>query len=136
MARILIVDDEEQVRSMLRTTLERVGCAVIEAANGNDALTLHQQTPADIIILDLLMPEKEGIETLLELRRQSSRVKIVAISGGGVVAPQQYLVTAARFGADRVFAKPVNRSELLIALKELLASEVMRGRSGEMETPD
>jgi DNA-binding NtrC family response regulator len=120
MARILVVDDDEQVRAMLRRTLEREGYEVEEAADGQVALDAHRRQAADLLIVDIVMPEKEGLETIFELRRDDPGVKVIAISGGGHLAPQGYLDTAARFGAQRTFAKPVDRDQLLTAIRELL----------------
>jgi CheY-like chemotaxis protein len=122
MARILVVDDDEQVRTMLRRTLEREGYEVEEAADGQAALDAHRRQAADLLIVDIVMPEKEGLETIFELRRDYPEVKVIAISGGGHLAPQGYLDTAARFGAQRTFAKPVDRDELLEAIRQLLQS--------------
>ena len=117
---ILVVDDEEQVRNMIRTMLENVGYEVSEAPNGRVALRSHHDHPADLIITDLIMPEKEGIETIREIKRDFPEVKIIAISGGGVNKPAQYLDLAGKIGADLTLAKPFKRNELLQAVSTLL----------------
>ncbi|MCK4413394.1 MAG: response regulator [Candidatus Eisenbacteria sp.] len=121
MTRILVVDDDDQVRAMLRMMLERAGYEVDEAPNGRVAIDRHRATPADLIVLDILMPEMEGVETMLTMRRQDPAVKIIAISGGGRVSPQTYLDSAQKLGARKTFTKPVDREELLQGIRELLA---------------
>ncbi|MBL7178351.1 MAG: response regulator [Desulfobacteraceae bacterium] len=120
MARILIIDDDPQILNMLGQTLEREGYEVIGAPDGKEGLRLYRENPTDLIIADLIMPEKEGIETIMELRRDFPDVKIIAISGGGRLDPEQYLSMAKSFGAQYTFAKPVAREELLNAVRELL----------------
>ena len=120
MARILVVDDEEQVRSLLREILESEGHAVGEAANGAEAMFLARTAAWDLVIIDIIMPVKEGLETTLELRREFPALKIVAISGGGRLAPQGYLDTAEVVGADRTLMKPIPRENLLAVVTDLL----------------
>lgn len=91
---ILIIDDDDQIREMLRQMLERAGYEVTDAPNGKVAMKLYREQPADLIITDLIMPGKEGIETIIELRRDFPEVKIIAISGGGRIAPRDYLAMA------------------------------------------
>lgn len=120
MARILIIDDDVHILRMLRQTLERKGYEVIEASNGKEGIRLYREEPADLIITDLIMPEKEGIETIKELRRDFPQLKIIAISGGGRIGPEVYLSMAKKLGAMRTFIKPIAREELLEAVRELL----------------
>ena len=121
MARILVVDDDDQVRSMLRSILERAGYEVDEAANGRAAIDRYQGRAADLIILDILMPEMEGVETLLTMRRHDPSVKVIAISGGGRINPEIYLDSAQKFGALKTFTKPVDREELLQGISDVLS---------------
>jgi len=120
MARILIIDDDTQFLLMLCRMLEREGYEVIGASDGKEGIRLFSEKPCDLIITDLIMPEKEGIETIRELRRDFPQVKIIAISGGGRVGPEDYLKIAGRLGAVRTFSKPVPREELLRAVRELV----------------
>lgn len=120
MARVLIIDDEDQAREMLRQWLERSGYEVAEAENGDVGVRLFRENPADLIITDILMPEKEGLETIIDLRREKPDVKIIAISGGGKYCSQDYLEVAEKFGANHSFAKPVDLHELLECIRELL----------------
>jgi CheY-like chemotaxis protein len=120
MKRILVIDDDVQVRQMLKQTLERAGYEVVDAADGAQGIRLYRDEPTDLIITDILMPEKEGIETIMELKRDFPDVKIIAISGGGRVDPGTYLETARQCGTDRTFTKPFDRAELLEAIQQLL----------------
>jgi YesN/AraC family two-component response regulator len=122
MARILIVDDDDQVRAFLKALLERSGHEVIEAGDGVEAISRYRADPSDIIITDIVMPEKEGIETIVELRGEFPDVKIIAISGGGRIAAHDYLNWARKFGVRHTFVKPVDHRELLAAVDELLGS--------------
>lgn len=120
MARILIIDDDVQILDMLRQTLEHEGYEVMEAPNGKEGVRLYREDQADLIITDIIMPEKEGIETIMEIKRDFPDVKIIAISGGGRVDPEEYLHMAEKLGAKRTFAKPVEREDLLKAIQELI----------------
>ncbi|MCK4486272.1 MAG: response regulator [Desulfobacterales bacterium] len=120
MAKILIIDDEEQVRLYLRKILEPEGHEVEEASDGKVGIRLYREEPADLIIMDIFMPEKEGFETIRELRRDYPDVKIIAISGGGKRVDLEILPMAKRFGALRALAKPFTRQEMLDAVQEVL----------------
>lgn len=123
MARILVVDDDVQVRKLLEKLLERAGHQVITAADGREGLSAFGRAPADLVVTDLIMPEKEGIEMILEIRQANPAVKIIAISGGARIAPENYLRMAQSLGAGRTFSKPVDRDALLAAVSEMLAAE-------------
>ena len=120
MARILIIDDEPVVVQMLQRFLERNGFEVLSASDGAAGLDLQRRSPADLVITDILMPGKEGFETIREMRRMNPAIKIVAISGGGRNEPQTYLRFATTFGADRAFSKPLDLGQLLTSINELL----------------
>jgi len=91
MAQILIIDDEATIRDLLVKILEREGYKTITAADGKEGIRIFRENPADLIITDLIMPEKEGIETIMELRRDFRDVKVIAMSGGGKIEPETYL---------------------------------------------
>ena len=120
MATILVVDDDDQMRKMLRGALERKGYTVIEAENGVSAMSLQRATPADLVITDIIMPEKDGIDTMKELQVEFPDVKVIAISGGKRGGPQNYLMLAEMYNAARTFAKPFDLEEMLTAVEELL----------------
>jgi CheY-like chemotaxis protein len=120
MARILVIDDDVLVLDMLYELLTREGYDVLRASNGEEGIRLYRKEPVDLIITDLIMPEKEGIETIIELRKDFPDVKIIAISGGGRIGTKDYLNMAKIFGVQRTFTKPVAREQLLGAIRELI----------------
>lgn len=120
MARILVIDDEPDILLMLKKMLERAGYLVDMAINGNEGLELFNKFPVDLIITDIVMPEKEGLETIREIKRQKPDIKIIAISGGGRIDSTEYLSSARLFGASRIFQKPFKQKEMISAVKELL----------------
>jgi DNA-binding response OmpR family regulator len=123
---ILVIDDDDQIRDMLREMLERAGYEVVLAADGDEGLRLFRERRADLVITDVVMPNKEGIEMIMELRVEFPKVKIIAISGGGRLGPETYLDLAEGFGAMRVFSKPFRLNELLAAVRELLGEDGMQ----------
>ncbi len=124
MARILIIDDEIQVRNMLRQTFENEGFEVVEASDGKEGVKLFHQKKPDVIITDILMPEKEGLETIMELCSEHPGIKIIAMSGGSsYFDPGNFLIGAREFGACRCFTKPFDRNEILKAVQEVLETE-------------
>ena len=126
MARVLVMDDDENVRDILRRMLGRKGYEVLLAGNGDEGIRIfHQQLaggqPVDLVVTDILMPEKEGLETILELRQEFPEVKIIVISGGGSLGePGNILHAARKLGARYSFRKPIPRDELLAAVEELI----------------
>jgi DNA-binding NtrC family response regulator len=120
--RILVIDDEREIREMLRDLLRTQGYEVMTAANGTAAARLQQQQPADLVITDIFMPEKEGIETILELQTAWPGLKIIAISGGGGDYNVDYLAAARHLGAVHSLSKPFDREALLSTVRQLLGS--------------
>lgn len=120
MSAILVIDDDASVREVVSEMLRLEGHEVIIAENGRDAIPLLSAQRIDLVITDLIMPEKEGIETISEIRRTDSHIPIVAISGGGRLGPGDYLETARYIGADATLAKPFARQELLATIDALL----------------
>lgn len=124
MARIVVIDDDEQIRSLLHSTLERAGHRVVTAANGDEGIKLYRDEKADLIITDILMPVKEGIGTIYELRRSVPDVSIIAMSGGGGYGtPGHYIDMAKKIGACRTFTKPFNIRQMLEAVKDLVHTD-------------
>lgn len=121
MPRILLIDDDEAVRMVLRTSLEIMGHEVAVAGNGREGLAMALAGKYDLVITDLIMPEKEGIETIQELHRLQPALKIIAMSGGGRGNAADYLPLAGLLGASRTMAKPFSHEELERAVKEVLA---------------
>lgn len=122
MANILLVDDEEQLRSVLRLVLEEAGHVVQEASDGQKALESFKNKQPDVVVTDLVMPNKEGIETIMELRRMRRDVKIIAMSGGGRNNATDYLSLAKRFGACITLTKPFSNKEMLEAVQAALVN--------------
>ena len=121
MKRILIIDDNTRLRQLLRRMLEQGGYKVVDARDGKEGIELYRQAPTDLIITDVVMPEKDGIETILELKRDFPDVKIIATSGDSRALGAQYCLSAMKaLGAEYVFTKPFRRKELLDAVHELL----------------
>ena len=117
---ILLVDDDDQFRAMLNEALTGEGYQVVEARDGRQALALYASKPTDLVITDLVMPEKEGLEMIVEMKRLHAGVKIIAISGGGRSSSQNYLKMAKAFGAQIVLAKPFSHREILEAISQVL----------------
>jgi len=115
---ILLIDDDAPIRAFLRQVLEEAGYKVIEASNGQEGLRQFRQTPTDFVITDLLMPDTDGLEVTVGLRRESPTVKIIALSGGS--GHWDYLDAAKFLGAHRTMRKPVTRADLLQAVEQEL----------------
>jgi CheY-like chemotaxis protein len=118
MAQILVVDDDELVRSLAAETLRQDGHLVTEAADGQEGLAQFRASRADLVLTDLVMPVKEGIEMIMELRREYPDTKIIAMSG--VVHCHNYLQIAEKLGALRSLGKPFTKDGLLYAVDEAL----------------
>lgn len=123
MAKILVFDDEPSILLMIKKLLEKGGHEVEIALNGKEGMTLFEKNKPDLLITDIIMPEKEGLETIFELRRQYPELKIIAISGGGRIGPDGYLPGAKLLGANAVFAKPLVPKEFLQAVSDLLGEK-------------
>lgn len=121
MARILVIDDNPDVLDALHKLLTREGHSVADAPTGPEGVRLHRENPFDLILTDIVMPDKEGISTIIELRGQYPRLKIIAMSSGGDFEPYGYLDIARRVGADRTIPKPFSRVELLEAVNDALS---------------
>ena len=117
MADILIIDDDRQMRRLLTRILTGAGHTVRQAANGRDGIALFAEQRADLVITDMVMPDMEGIETILSLRRGNPTLPIIAISGG---SDPVYLRAAASLGASEVLRKPFSPHALLEALERVL----------------
>jgi CheY-like chemotaxis protein len=120
LASILVIDDDEQIRKYFRSVLEREGHKVTVSPDGKQGVLKYRENPTDIVIMDILMPEKEGLEAIMELKREFREIKIIAISGGGQIRAEDYLIIAKNIGAMRTLAKPVERSALLQTVRDLI----------------
>ena len=122
MQKIILVDDDEAVRVIVRMALERLGYEVREASDGREAMRLCAESPPDLMLTDIIMPEQEGIETIGALRRRFPKVRVIAMSGGGRVSATDYLQTAMSMGADAVLAKPFASEELEALVAKVLGA--------------
>jgi DNA-binding response OmpR family regulator len=120
MPKILIIDDDTMVRDTLARILKRKGYDVLAAEDGRRGLVMFEKEQPDLAIIDIIMPEKEGIETIREICRLSPQAKIIAISGGARFGNVDFLSMAAKFGASEVFAKPFDPDALLDSVAQCL----------------
>lgn len=128
MSRILVIDDDQQIRELIREILERASHTVFEADNGVAGLQRMSEETVDVVVTDIIMPDKDGLETITELRKSYPEVRIIAISGGGRRVNRDYLPTAQAFGADRVLYKPFRPQDVMDAIDEVSAMD--RAASG------
>lgn len=117
--RILVVDDDDAVRHSVRLALETRGYAVNEACDGEECVLLQDNCPHDIVIIDMIMPNKDGIETIRELKSKFPDLGILAMSGGSLHSKMDYLEVAVLFGATATLKKPFGGDELMSALNSL-----------------
>ena len=120
MGKILVVDDEPDVLEVIKDILVDAGHDIQVASDGNEAINLTENNNFDLVLTDIIMPEKEGISMILSLKEQNPELNIIAMSGGGYAGPAFYLETAEGFGADKTLVKPITRENLLKAVNELL----------------
>jgi len=120
MPRILLIDDDQMVRQLLRAILEEAGYEVEEAADGRQGLDFFRQLPFDLVIVDIFMPNVDGLETIIEMKESHPDMKSIAISGGGLTAEMEFLSYAQTFGADRIFSKPLDMRAFMKAAEELV----------------
>ncbi len=120
MARILVIDDDEQVLSMMQKMLSRAGHEILAALDGFEGMRICRRTPIDLVITDIIMPDMEGLEVILSLKREFPGVKIIAISGRSFKKPNDYLRIAGKFGANYTLAKPFECREMLMAVRNLM----------------
>jgi DNA-binding response OmpR family regulator len=126
MAKILVIDDEPSILLMIKKMLEKAGHEVDMALNGKEGMQLFENNKADLLVTDIIMPEKEGLETIVEMRKKYPDLKIIAISGGGRISADGYLPGAKLLGANMVFQKPLIQKEFLEAVSSLLKDVSMK----------
>ena len=117
---VLVIDDDRQVRETLHDVLDNAGYDVEVATDGNQGLQIRRRHPVDVLITDILMPNKEGIETIAEFRKSYPGTPIIAVSGGGRSGNMDFLMMAQMLGADRILEKPIAPDDLLDAVGQLL----------------
>lgn len=135
MTRILIIDDEPAVRMTIRQILEHAGYQVAVAENGTAGLAALRAGAVDLVITDIIMPEMEGLETVMAVRQEFPAIKLIAMSGGGRRGNYDYLSAAAKLGAAKVLQKPFNRLTLLDAVRECLEAGSSEGPLADSATP-
>ncbi len=123
MTKILVIEDEDSFRNVLVKMLTKAGYEVRQAGDGNQALTVCEEFKPDLVLTDIIMPDKEGLETIQELMEVSPGIKIIAMSGGGRFGPDSYLPLAEKLGAKATLQKPFMREDLLDTVKSVLEGD-------------
>lgn len=128
MPSVLIVDDDDQIRRLLRATMERAGYRVSEGRSGREGLLRYRAAPADVVVMDILMPDKDGLEAIIELRRDFPDAKVIAITGGSTTMNvPDFLDVAKVLGAKRTLHKPFSNAEFLAAVEAELKGDEGEG---------
>ena len=120
MQSILVIDDDKLMCLALARILTSSGYEVAQAFNGDEGLQMYRQRKFDLVITDLIMPDKEGIQIIRELRKEDSRIRIIAMSAGGRGGATDYLKWARLMGAKECLSKPIKREDLLNAVTSVL----------------
>ncbi len=120
MVRILVIDDELSVLEVLREILQLEGYDVVTAANGEEGLELFKKTPCDLVITDMVMPVKDGLQTILDLRKENPDLPVIAMSGGGAISKERYLAVAGYLDRVITIAKPFSVKSITEAVVKLL----------------
>lgn len=124
MRSILVIDDDGAILDMISWMLKKEGYKALTATDGKEGMRTIKNTPEiDLVITDLLMPEKEGIETISELKKGFPQIKILAISGGGIGSTETYLSIAKKLGADLTLKKPFTKRDLVESVQKLLGDK-------------
>src|SRR6202012_4764473 len=119
MAKVLVIDDDPGFRKMIRIILTRMCHDVVEAQDGNEGLDRFKAEQPDLVISDIVMPNKEGIQTILEIRALAPDARIIAMSGGGVSVGIGYLGAALKLGANLILSKPFRPAQLTAMVEQL-----------------
>lgn len=131
MFHILLIDDDEAIRNVFQRFLTRHGYQITCAENGREGLRLLKANLPDLVITDIMMPETDGLEVVLAIRRKNKTLPVIAISGGMHAAPMDFLPLVKKFGAQTVFYKPVEMDDLLAAVKKELGEQAAAPSSEE-----
>lgn len=123
MAGILLVEDDKELREMLKISLIRHKYTVMEAADGKEAITHFKPSITDLVITDLIMPDEDGLKVIMRLHEIKPSLKVIAISGGGKAGPGSYLSLAKALGANAIFSKPFSVNDLITKIELLLSDE-------------
>ncbi len=122
MHKILVIDDNIAVRTTIVQMLEAEGYEVVSAEDGRRGLAVFRSAKPDLVVTDIIMPEKEGIETIRDIRDLSPKARIIAISGGGQIGNTDFLTIARALGASEVIAKPLDPDDFLSIVSRCLAA--------------
>ena len=122
--RILVIDDEPTALDLLRRILEMNGYEVLSAVNGEKGVELFQQQPCDLVITDMVMPVKDGLQTILDLRSIAPYLPVIAISGGGTISKERYLAVAGYLDNVFTIAKPFAIEDITNAVEQLLQNRI------------
>jgi CheY-like chemotaxis protein len=120
MATILVIDDDTTARTVIVEMLTENGHQTVEARDGDEGLELFNEGKFDIVITDLIMPNVEGIETIIKLKKRHPAVNIIAVSGGGRISAVDHLSLAEKFDVNKTLTKPFRKDDLLKAVDEIL----------------
>jgi len=126
MAYILVIDDNPEFRDILRSHLEANGHRTLLASDGEQGLALLERETVDIVLTDILMPQRDGVEVLREAKRRWPGLPVIAISGGGWIKATELLGMAEKLGADQVLQKPVRRDDLIRAVDDALQANLRK----------
>jgi len=118
--RILIIDDEPTALELLRRIVSSAGYDTVLAANGEDGISRFQELPCDLVITDMVMPVKDGLQTILDLRADFPDIPVIAISGGGAISKERYLAVASYLDHVITIAKPFSINAITDAIDKLL----------------
>jgi CheY-like chemotaxis protein len=117
MPSVLVVDDEDQIRALIRETLEQAGYVVQDAHDGKEGLERYRAKPTDLVIMDILMPDQDGLESIMSLRREFPASRVIAMTGGSdMIGILNFLDVAKMLGARRTLQKPFEMKALLDAV--------------------
>ena len=116
MTRVLVIDDEELVRRAFRLALEKAGFETVDAANGRLAVERLDEIAPDLVIVDLVMPDQDGFDTIAQIQQINPGLPIIAMTGGGPIGPDQLLKRVSAMGIGLALKKPVNRQDLIAAV--------------------
>lgn len=125
---ILIIDDEPMIRHLATRILDRAGYRALSAANGIQGVACFRRERPALVITDLIMPEREGIETIRHIRREGADTPIIAISGGTLTGTADFLAMARELGATAILRKPFEPAELLLLVERCLGDEPATSR--------
>jgi DNA-binding response OmpR family regulator len=118
--KVIVIDDDPAVRNVIVAAFNRVGCETRWAVDGRSGVRLFNAEPAHLVVTDIVMPNQEGIETIMQLKRRERPPRVIAISGGGRRGGQDFLVWASHLGADATLPKPFRTSQLIEVARSLL----------------